>query len=496
MRMFKKFIPLLYLLIFAIWSTQAQQQCALDVEEIIARVSSECADIDSNQVCYGNHDVRATARDNARFFRFTQPGDLVNLSSIQSLIVESVNVAENTWGVAQMNLLVGSDAGLQDVSMLLFGEFDIRNAVSNSDSIDLEVIVRQKTLHTLPDSQSEVLDTVGLNARLLGLARLEDSSWIRVENPETRVVGWVEAGGIEEVDESRSIGILSVHLPEQPYFGAMQAFYFRNGTSDIGCDTVESDGLIIQTPEGQARVTLLINEVSIELVGGRNNAGENESGRAFIQANPLNPQGMSVNVLRGTASVESGGTVTTVESGQQTSIPISVDLVARGEPRTPEASNVSIAIEPLLPAVNSINNNTGNSGTGNNTITIGSNTGGGSNNGGSSTNISGVNINTGGSSDNSSNSGSGSGINNTGGSSSTGVSNGNTIGITTGNSSGTTGTNPINSGTGTGTDRPDNRAANFGFGEDADVIAAALAVIAAILIVPFLIWSARQRRDK
>lgn len=505
MTKFRTLISSLFLFIIAVWSTQAQSQCAFDVEDIIARVSTECANIDANQVCYGNRNVTATPQLNVNMndFIFNNPGDLVSLSSIQSLVVDSVNAQDNTWGVAQMRLLVGSGQGLQDVNMLLFGEFDVRNAVENTDTVELRVRVRLKNIHSLPDAQSDVLETIEANAVLTGLERLDDTSWLRVENTDTGVVGWTESAGVETIDEAQSIGILPVQEANTPYFGAMQAFYFENGNSDIGCDNVESDGLIIQTPEGQARVSLLINEVSIELVGTRNTAGENESGRAFIQADPSSPLGMSVNVLGGQATVQTDteSEPVSVVAGERTSIPISVNLnvpgsfiSASGAPQAPVSFDTSsINVAPLLPVIN--NNSTSNS-SGSSTINIGSNPTGSNNNTGSQSGS--VNVNFGTNSGNTSDTSSGSNTVSSSGSDNSSQtsffpSNSSSTGDNTvGNSSSSTNSSIIGS---TSSQNTSQNTVNpgFGFGEQGNAIAAGIAIVGAIVLLGFIIWSAKQR---
>ncbi|GAB5494403.1 MAG: hypothetical protein Phog2KO_46180 [Phototrophicaceae bacterium] len=334
---------------FSVWSASAQD-CAFDVSTVINRVTEACADIEENEVCYGNRDVNATARVTTIDFVFENPGDRADLYNIQSLVVDAVGASEDTWGVAQMRLQIGSEAGVQDVNLLLFGRFDIENAVADGNDVALQARSFEIPFRRTPDVADEIFYRVQAGALLTGVGRLDDSTWLRVEDPVTRVVGWVENTGLQLVDESRSIGLLPIQEADTPYYGAMQAFYFENGTTDLGCDSIESDGLIIQTPEGSARISLLINEVSIELTGGEQ--AEEEGGTAFVQANPRSSDGMSVNVIEGSATVSTDTGSQTVQSGQQSTIPISVNLSPRGEPR--EAQDVDtgeVNITAFLPTV-------------------------------------------------------------------------------------------------------------------------------------------------
>lgn len=494
------FISITFLFMFSVWSVHAQGECAFDISSVINRVTEECADIAENEVCYGNRDVNATPRINTIDFVFENPGDRADLYNIQSLVVDAVNTTADTWGVAQMRLQIGSETGLQDVNLLLFGRFDIENAVPDTDDVELQVRSFQKILHREPNADAETLHTVQAGALLTGVGRLEDSTWLRVEDPVTRVVGWVENVGINLVDESRSLGLLPVQEGSSPYYGAMQAFYFENGTSDIGCDSLESDGLIIQTPEGEARISLLINEVSIELTGGERVDEEDEGGgTAFVQANPQSADGMSVNVVNGSATVETAEGMQTVESGQQSTIPISVDLRPSGEPREPvevELSNINI--QPFLPTVrnpfvgnNTNNNNSGSGDGGSVTIDIpNNNNSGSSGNGSGDGNTTGVNVvgNTTGDS-----SGNGSGTN-TGNSSSTGSSTGNTT-VDTSNPFETNPDLPSSVDEATGVVQPPPvEEEPIEFITQGNIIALSIAMISAVILIFFIVSNTRRNK--
>ncbi|MGB7339107.1 MAG: hypothetical protein WBC91_09470 [Phototrophicaceae bacterium] len=498
-------ISLSWLLLFSVWIATAQGECALDVEAIIERVTEECADIGENEVCYGNRNVSVTPRLNLASFEFDSPGDRADLYNIQSLVVDAVDAQADTWGVAQMRLLVGSDRGLQDITMLLFGEFDLENAVPDTATLDLRVTTVEKTIYLAPNTQTAQVGIVQAGTILTGLARLEDSSWLRIEDPTTRIVGWIENGGIISENQALSTGILPIQAADAPYFGAMQAFYFESGNTDIGCDTVESDGLLIQTPEGEARISLLINEVSIELVGGRNAQGENESGTALIQANQLNGQNLSVNVFQGQANVATSSGTQSVTSGQRTSIPLSVDLRSPvGAPQEPvQSSSGSITIAPLLPAVSAprqtSNNNSGNS-VGNVAVNT---TGGGSNNSSSSSSGSGgINFELGGngSGDNTSNTTTGSGSGSGNGGSSSGSGSGG-ITFTTGSSStsdssgSSTSGLPSSTGSSTEDDAPLITDNIFqGFGQQGNLIALGLAIGAMVALIVFIVRAALREK--
>jgi hypothetical protein len=470
-------IFILILLVIGVYTSFAQE-CDLNIDEIVARVTEECAGIGENQVCYGNRNVVARQRINTVDFVFENPGDIINLSNVDSLFVSEIDPATNEWGVAQLRLQVSSEAGNQDMTMLLFGAFNIENAVANTPTLAVSVRTRSAVIYTAPDVTSLSLGDVTSGTVLQAVGRLEDSSWLHVENQATGRVGWIAENSVQPVNAASSIGILPVQTADDTYYGAMQAFYFSNGTSDIGCNNLASDGLLIQTPEGVARVSLLINEVSIELTGG----GAGVSGTAFVQASPDSETGMQVNVVQGQAEVQAaGGETQTVNAGQQSVIPLDEDLQASGAPSEPIVIDLSnINIQPLMPTFNTTIPTTGSGsaglGNGNGTNLNPSNTGsnttsGGGNGVGNGTNITG------------SNGGSGS---NSGGSNSSNTGTSGSISITTGN--GSSAATPYIPSSLDEIERAQQAANNPSGLTQGNIIALTLAVIAAALIIGGIVF--------
>jgi hypothetical protein len=463
----RRIILILFILVIGVYTSFAQEECALNIDEIVARVTEECAGIGENQVCYGNRNVQARQRVNTLDYVFENPGDIIDLSNVDSLFVSDINPATNEWGVAQLRLEVSSETGSQDMTMLLFGAFNIKNEVDNTLTLDVSVVTRSVAIYTEPNVTSLSLGEVERGTQLLAVGRLSDSSWLHVENRATGRVGWITATSVQPVNAASSIGILPVQTADDTYYGAMQSFYFSNGTSNIGCNNLASDGLLIQTPEGVARVSLLINEVSIELTGG----GAGVSGTAFVQANPNSESGMQVNVVQGQAEVQTaGGTPQLVNSGQQSSIPINSDLQPIGEPSAPIVIDLSnINIQPLMPTFSTTNNTGSSPGLGD----------------GSS-----IDLNP--SNDNPSNTSNGGG--NDGNGSNTGSSNGNGSGSSTSNTSGSMSITTGSSGTSSlptsldEIERAQEAARNPQGWTQGNIIALTLAIIAAALIIGGIVF--------
>src|SRR5690606_3179156 len=229
--------------------------------------------------------------------------------------------------------------------------------------------------------------------------------------------------------------------------------------------------------------------------GGERVDGDDEAGgTAFVQANPQSEEGMSVNVVNGSATVETENGVQTVESGQQSTIPISVDLRPSGEPREPIDVYLSnINIQPFLPTVrnpftgNDNNNSSGDDGSV--SINIPNNTNSGSTgNGsgeGSSTGINVIGSSTG------DNSGNGSGSN-TQNSSSTGSSTGNTT-VDTSNPFENNPDLPGSVDEATGIFQPQQEE-QVSFITQGNIIALSIAVIAAFLLISFIVSYTRRNK--
>jgi hypothetical protein len=102
----------------------------------------------------------------------------------------------------------------------------------------------------------------------------------------------------------------------------MQAFYMESAANDAACPEAPNSGLMIQTPEGVAKVTLLINEVSVQL-----------GSTVFFQANA--GQDLTVSVVEGSAAVTANGLTRRATAGAQIAVPLSDDGVANGTPSLP-----------------------------------------------------------------------------------------------------------------------------------------------------------------
>lgn len=317
----------------------AQVTCDVDVSDVINQVEDVCTQVGENQVCYGNFEVSAIVQDNTPALNFSMQGDLADVENIRSLYLSGLDPEQDRWGIAQMRLLTTTTNGTQDVNLLLFGDVEIENTVEQAPKFDVVVGQYSANVRNFPRDNSLILESVPAGETIEAVGRVDDTSWIRVRL-ENGAVGWVASFLINPTNDDDNFADLSVQDSASPYFGAMQAFYFTEGDASQ-CGNVMSDGLLIQTPQGTARVTLLINEVSIELIPNQNGA------TALVTGSASN--GMTISVIDGTAYVESNGSSFFVDSTQQTTIELDANLQPIGTPSIPITYNVDdIAVIPVL----------------------------------------------------------------------------------------------------------------------------------------------------
>ncbi len=115
----------------------AQSDCPAIVQTALDAADELCADTGRNQACYGHVALSAVAQPSAADFTFEQVGDVVDVSTIQSLRLNPMDVAADTWGVVLMRLQANLPESLpgQNVTFLMFGDVEITNAVTE-DSED------------------------------------------------------------------------------------------------------------------------------------------------------------------------------------------------------------------------------------------------------------------------------------------------------------------------------------------------------------------------
>lgn len=119
--------------------------CPQIVEAALDAANEFCTDTGRNQACYGHIALTADLRGDVADIIFEQPGDMVDVVSLNTLRLNPMDVETGEWGVALMKLQANLPNTLpgQNVTFLMFGDVEIRNAVSEDDPPNTEIHAMQ-----------------------------------------------------------------------------------------------------------------------------------------------------------------------------------------------------------------------------------------------------------------------------------------------------------------------------------------------------------------
>lgn len=119
--------------------------CPQIVETALDAADEFCADTGRNQACYGHIALAADLRGDVADVVFEQPGDMVDVVSLDTLRLNPMDVETDEWGVALMRLQANLPDTLpgQNVTFLMFGDVEIRNAVAEDDPPNTEIHAMQ-----------------------------------------------------------------------------------------------------------------------------------------------------------------------------------------------------------------------------------------------------------------------------------------------------------------------------------------------------------------
>ncbi len=308
--------------------SSGSNQCAEIVRAALVATDRLCEGTGRNQVCYGHNILDAQPQPNVGQLDFTQEGDIVNVDKVQALRLSGMDVASEVWGVALMRLQASLPDSLtgHNITLLVFGDVELENQMTLAPSLDATV---QGTHHVNvrqgPSFGTQVIGSLDPGQTVTANGRLADRSWVRIALPDNGGTGWV-AGWLLTI--TAGIDNLDVVEPGAPHYGPMQAFYFQSGAQDAVCQEAPDSGLLIQTPEGVGEVTLLINEVNIQL-----------GSTVYFQAQP--GKDMTVRVVEGSARVGAAGKAYRAIAGSQITVPLNENLEPAGPPNPPAAYDMT-----------------------------------------------------------------------------------------------------------------------------------------------------------
>jgi uncharacterized protein YraI len=307
------------------WPVAAQDPgstCSALIDTALSLVNRVCTGTARNQACYGNPILQAEPRSDAPAFEFDTPGDRVGVADLASLRLGELDLDAQAWGIALMSLQANLPDVLpgQNATVLLFGDVRLRPVevgpqLPAAIQADSPVNVRSR-----PSQSGAIVTQLAPGTALTARGRSESGDWLRVCLPEGGS-GWVASFLVRsEVD----LAALEVVTEESPAYRPMQAFYLQTGLGAPECQALPDSGVIIQTPEGAARVSLRINEVAVEL-----------GSTAYVHSDASGD--LVVAVIEGEARLSAFDVTRTVPAGGQATIPLDDRGAAAGPPGPLEA---------------------------------------------------------------------------------------------------------------------------------------------------------------
>lgn len=348
---------------------QAAATCPNMVKKALTTVSGRCNNTARNNACYGNGSLEVEAQQGVTDFKFSNPGDKAQLTTIRSLKLGALDTAAQTWGIALLRLQANLPDTVrgQNVTMLMFGDVEITDnaqaasltqaTIEGATLTPLAATVVANDTEQAPTRLAEqtklweparARETVRAGTVQAQADNRDATSQARAEqqNPTQQARATVQdatadtratnqsgtakarATLLTENQQTRVANIRATqNVPPSPtVYKPMQAFYFRSGIGDVACNEAPRDGMLIQSPQGPYRITLSINDVKIEL-----------GSTAFFQAQA--GAHLIVSTLEGTATASSFGVTEAAVAGQRVRIPLDANLRASGPPLPPEPYN-------------------------------------------------------------------------------------------------------------------------------------------------------------
>lgn len=306
--------------------------CPMLVNNALELTNLSCDGTDTNEACYGFTFIDSELRSPT--VQFTEPGDVLDVVNIESLQLSPMDVELGQWGLMVMaveaNVQGNPSLDNDDVQIVLFGDTQLRDA---SEFVQITA-TSAVNLRLQPNTTAQIIDSLEAGETVIANSRLDDDSWfrVRINTDEGSSIAWVASQFVEAATDISVLPTLTTEEAENTpediaaQYGPMQAFYFSSAEDDAPCAEAPNSGMLIQTPEGVASVTLWLDEVVIQLDG---------TGVISAQADG----DLTVNVIDGAAQVEANGDTRTVVAGQATDIELDNELSPISVPSDPRAIN-------------------------------------------------------------------------------------------------------------------------------------------------------------
>jgi uncharacterized protein YgiM (DUF1202 family) len=303
-------------------TTSQGEACPELVRTAYATTADLCERTGRNQACYGHSLLVARPQPNVSDLKFNQEGDLADVDQIQSLRLSVMDDTTGAWGITLMRLqanMPDSQLG-KNVTLLLVG--DVEFTADPTTTTTQEAVISgpdNVNMRQGPSLDAAVIESLPPGRGVVADGRLADNSWIRIRLPNNGGTGWIASWLLTSTDGLDNLDVVEA---SSHYYTPMQAFTFRSGVHDAQCAEAPDSGMVIKTPEGMGKVTLLVNEVDVQV-----------GSTVYFQAQSGGD--MAIRVIEGSVGVSAFGTTYDVTTGNETMVPVDENLKAAGPPTLP-----------------------------------------------------------------------------------------------------------------------------------------------------------------
>ncbi|MCU0463468.1 MAG: SH3 domain-containing protein [Anaerolineae bacterium] len=304
------------------------ETCGEMVRLALQTAGDACQATGRNQVCYGHVSGALIPRSEAQSVAWEQVGDTASLTAIEGFTLSPLDETTDQWGVAVMQVQASLPDTLpgQNVTMVLFGDVTIEDAVDDQARIDGQTLAAAN-VRLSPSTTGVVVGSIPADSPVIITGQTLNragETWLRIKYEDYRTrTGWVLAD-LVQVDLAALPSVEADSLVYNP----MQAFYLRTGLGAPQCGEVPTDGVMVQTPEGAGLINLNVNGASISL------------GSTAFLTNQTTSDGtgaLAVTLLEGQGIVESQGVTRVLVPGSQTTITLDETNQASSIPSRPAA---------------------------------------------------------------------------------------------------------------------------------------------------------------
>jgi hypothetical protein len=250
----------IYLLICGQQYALAQATCPDLVLQAVQTVGASCAGMSRNSICYGNRRIDTVLTRPLGVEYFSEPSDQIQLVDVQSLHTAPLDLVQEEWGIAVMNLQANLPEVLpgQVVTLLVIGDAEVRNNSPHPNrALPALSTLAATSLYSQPDAGASILSALNAGALLSPIGITADGEWLRVGFGD--LFGWLSRDAVDMTNESAEIPLVDAQTPLP-----MQAFTFRAAVGGPRCAEAPPSVLVMQGPE-QVHVNLTVNGAQMQL---------------------------------------------------------------------------------------------------------------------------------------------------------------------------------------------------------------------------------------